>query len=167
MDRDHLAEIIGSSVTVSDKIRALASAGCARAEIARVLNKRYQHVRNVLEADKVRAAAAEPSGMGEEGRAFIARERYRVPDVEDRGGGAYRLQIREDGSVVVPEAVRKALGVGPGQPLMARLEGEEFKLVGPDTALRRVQDRLRPYHAQGVSWADDLIAERRREAERE
>lgn len=34
--------------TVSGKIRYLDSIGYSRAEIARKLNKRYQHVRNVL-----------------------------------------------------------------------------------------------------------------------
>lgn len=34
--------------TVSGKIRYLASTGMTRGEIAKKLNKRYQHVRNVL-----------------------------------------------------------------------------------------------------------------------
>lgn len=34
--------------TTSSKIRFLDSKGIARKEIARILNKRYQHVRNVL-----------------------------------------------------------------------------------------------------------------------
>ncbi len=36
------------NLNVSQKIRALSAAGVSRAEIARLLNKRYQHVRNVL-----------------------------------------------------------------------------------------------------------------------
>lgn len=36
------------SLNVSEKIRALASIGVPRAEIAKLLGKRYQHVRNVL-----------------------------------------------------------------------------------------------------------------------
>ena len=38
--------------TVSNKIRYLDKAGFTRADISRILNKRYQHVRNVLEEDK-------------------------------------------------------------------------------------------------------------------
>ena len=41
-------------VSVSDQIRALDKAGLPRAEIARRLGKRCQHVRNVLEGDKAR-----------------------------------------------------------------------------------------------------------------
>ena len=51
------ANFIASTASVSDKIRALAAAGYSRADIARMLGKRYQHVRNVLEADKAKAAA--------------------------------------------------------------------------------------------------------------
>ncbi|HEY5007143.1 MAG TPA: hypothetical protein VII42_04010, partial [Caulobacteraceae bacterium] len=45
---DRMTEIIRPFTTVSDKIRALDAAGAPRAEIARFLGKRYQHVRNVL-----------------------------------------------------------------------------------------------------------------------
>ena len=50
-DSQDAARIIVSAATVADKIRALDAAGHPRAEIARLLGKRYQHVRNVLEGD--------------------------------------------------------------------------------------------------------------------
>jgi hypothetical protein len=43
-------------LNISDRIRALDKLGMPRAEIARELGKRYQHVRNVLEAGKSKAA---------------------------------------------------------------------------------------------------------------
>jgi hypothetical protein len=43
-----------AKLSVSDKIRALDGYGVPRAEIAKLLNKRYQHVRNVLVADEQR-----------------------------------------------------------------------------------------------------------------
>ena len=46
-----IARVVASEDTVSNKIRALAAGGVPRAEIARLLGKRYQHVRNVLEDD--------------------------------------------------------------------------------------------------------------------
>ena len=49
--KQDMAAISDRHATVSDKIRALAAAGYARADIARHLGKRYQHVRNVLEED--------------------------------------------------------------------------------------------------------------------
>lgn len=39
--------VIETSGTKSDKIRKLLSMGCKRGEVAKLLNIRYQHVRNV------------------------------------------------------------------------------------------------------------------------
>jgi bifunctional DNA-binding transcriptional regulator/antitoxin component of YhaV-PrlF toxin-antitoxin module len=166
VDVDRLAD---SDLSVADRIRALNAAGMPRADIARRLGKRYQHVRNVLEADRAKASAAQP-GVRDETIPFDrtgAPQRLRVADVEARGGGVYRLTLRADGSVVVPKEVRDALGVGAAPVLMAKLEGEEFKLISADTALRRIQDLLRPSFVEGVSWVDELLAERRREVARE
>jgi hypothetical protein len=57
-------EIVRGLTTTSDKIRALANAGYERADIARYLDIRYQHVRNVLVGSGItgglrRAAEAE------------------------------------------------------------------------------------------------------------
>lgn len=168
MDRNQAMQVAVSDATVSDKIRALDSAGYPRAEIAKLLNKRYQHVRNVLEGDKLRGAA-DPSpthGVAETSRRF---EGAYVPrDVEDRGGGAYRLTVRPDGSVMLPEAVRAAFGLNGAGAVLARLEGEEFKVISTATAWRRIDELMAPYKWQGGPMAsDELIAERRAEAERE
>jgi len=167
MDSSQIAKIVASDMSVSDKIRALAAEGYPRADIARALGKRYQHVRNVLEGDKLREkfASGRASGVEEPQRRF--RESVRVRDVEDRGKGVYRLAVREDGSVVIPAAVLETLGLAAGGGVIAELKRDEFKLISRMTALKRAQDLLRPYMKEGVSWADELIAERRREAERE
>jgi len=47
-----------TKVTKSGEIRRLASGGMARAEIARTLGVRYQHVRNVLVADEAKRLAS-------------------------------------------------------------------------------------------------------------
>src|SRR5690242_1483542 len=101
-----VAGILRSDMSIADKIRALDAGGLPRAEIARRLGKRYQHVRNVLEGDKLRALA--PSGAGgveERGRDFERGADPEVPpairkvrDVQRRGSGGYRLVVREDGS---------------------------------------------------------------------
>jgi hypothetical protein len=54
-----VAKIVSDpKLNVSSKIRALHSYGVPRAEIAKLLNKRYQHVRNVLVADEQKAQSA-------------------------------------------------------------------------------------------------------------
>ena len=45
-----------STLSISDKIRELNDMGIARAQIARLLGKRYQHVRNVLTGDARKAS---------------------------------------------------------------------------------------------------------------
>lgn len=167
MDKARALRIVAApSVSVSDKIRALDAAGYPRAEIARMLDKRYQHVRNVLEADKLRAAPRSEAqgGVAEPASRF---ESALAREVEDRGGGQYRLVVREDGSVILPPAVRAAFGIRGRGAVMARFEGDTFKLVTAATALREIDELLQPYRTEGASWADELIAERRQEADRE
>lgn len=168
MNRVDAMKVAASDATVSDKIRALDAAGYSRAEIARLLNKRYQHVYNVLAGDRLRGDAQSvlAIGVAETSRPFELP--HSQQDVEERGGGAYRLSVRADGSVVLPRAVRSAFGLdGPGT-VMARLDGDEFKLISTATAWRRIDELMAPYKWRGGPLAsDELIAERRAEAERE
>jgi bifunctional DNA-binding transcriptional regulator/antitoxin component of YhaV-PrlF toxin-antitoxin module len=166
MDSADIVRIVNSEMTVSDKIRALDAEGCPRAEIARVLGKRYQHVRNVLEADK-QSRREVPGGMAERSRRFTGLDPHQS-DVQNRGGGAYRLVVRDDGSVVLPPAVREAFGLQGSGAVMARLDGDEFKLISTATALRRIDELMRPYRwTGGPLVSEELIAERRAEAARE
>lgn len=166
MDNFNASAIVASDLTVSDKIRALAAAGFARADIARLLGKRYQHVRNVLEADKVSRAGEVASGVAEPQRPF--RQPAAPREVEDRGNGIYRLLVREDGSVVLPPAVREALGLQAGGGVIAKLQGDEFKLISGAAAWREIDEILAPYKWKGGPLAsDELIAERRAEAARD
>ena len=48
-----LAAQVKACTSVSGQIRLLNKAGMSRGDISRTLGKRYQHVRNVLEGDKI------------------------------------------------------------------------------------------------------------------
>ena len=167
------ARIVASQATVSDKIRALNVAGFPRAEIARLLGKRYQHVRNVLEGDKVGRAALAAIGVADEPVAF-ERDDMRPgrrpssapprPEYQDRGRGVFRLSVRSDGSVLLPPSVREALDFGAGGGLIARLEGDLFVLQGPRETERRIRKIIPKWKPGEPLWSDELIAERRREA---
>lgn len=167
------ARIVASQATVSDKIRALNVAGYPRAEIARLLGKRYQHVRNVLEGDKAGRTAARPSGVAEEPAVFERDDERPArrpssapppPEFVDRGRGIFRLSIRADGSVLLPPSVLEALALKGGSGVVARLEGDSFIFEGPDEALRRLRELIPPRRPGEPLASDELIAERRREA---
>ena len=150
-----LEALLQGHKTVAGRIRALAAAGVPRAQIARILGKRYQHVRNVLEEPGAENTPVESALEGlAEGDARAS--------VHDKPK-TYRLQVR-NGSVTLPPEVLEALGAGPNGLIIAELDGEFFKIISIPESVRRIQERLRPYWRPGVSIVDELIADRRREA---
>lgn len=157
LDTQRMHEVVKNMKTVSDKIRALDRAGFARADIARFLEKRYAHVRNVLEAE----APARNIGMAEPalpGNLFVPH-----PQCMQKS----RIQIGAGGRIVIPAEMRAAMGVGEGDMLSARIVDGELRLLSQDAAIRRAQALVRQYIPEGVSLVDELIEERRAEAIRE
>ncbi len=149
IDKD-LAEKLESTGTVSDKIRLLNTKGYPRAEIARILGKKYQHVRNVLENDIMKATSSNED------------ENISKPPTVDE---VLRFDVASDGRIKLPWRVLKALQIPSGGTLSGRLENGQLTLVEPLVALRRVQKALAPLRQrlldEGVSIVDELIAERR------
>ncbi len=76
------------------------------------------------------------------------------------------VTIKPDGRVLVPAALRKAFGVEPGEPLVARVEEGRLVLERRADVLKRAQGRFADI-GQDVSLVDELLAERRAETERE
>jgi AbrB family looped-hinge helix DNA binding protein len=79
---------------------------------------------------------------------------------------AKRTRMVEGGRILVPSAFRKALGLQSGDTVFIEMRGDELVVRPAKAALRRLQDRLSAYSG-GSSVVDELIAERRAEAERE
>jgi AbrB family looped-hinge helix DNA binding protein len=133
--------------TKSAKIRALAADGIPRADIARKLGIRYQHVRNVLEQDRAKQAkvAAEPVDIA----------------------ASIKTKLGPDGRIVIPAAFRESLRLKDGDVLFARLENGEIVLLTPKAAMLRAQAIVRRFVPDDVSLVDELIEDRRREAKRE
>ena len=90
-------------------------------------------------------------------------------DTKDREVAYSRLhadvQFGAQGRVVVPAAIRKALGFRPGDTLVARVEDDHLVIEKPESVERRIRDRFRKPRSR--SLADELLAERREEARRE
>jgi AbrB family looped-hinge helix DNA binding protein len=78
-----------------------------------------------------------------------------------------RLTLGPGGRVVIPAALREAMEVEEGDAILAWVEGGELHLLSPRVGARQAQAMLKELMPEGVSLADELIAERRREAEAE
>jgi hypothetical protein len=173
LDRDRMEAVARPHATVADKIRALAAAGAPRADIARFLGKRYQHVRNVLEGDAVAAGGgyvlgkADLSGVRDDGRPFDRDSGESAAYVERRGKDAFWLEVRPDGSLPVPHEVAELLGARPGRRVFAEISDGRLTLMSAGAALAEAQALVRKYIPAGRSLSEELIAERRAEAARE
>ena len=136
-----MTKIVVGLRTKADKIRALNKAGYPRADIARYLDVRYQHVRNVL----VNSLA--PRHEATETRAWAP--------------------IGPGGRVVIPAGLRQKIGIEDGDYVLMVLEDGEIRLVGRDAAIARAQTLVAKYVPAGVSLVGELLADRRRETARE
>ena len=148
MTRGNLTRAVGDLPTTAAKIRALAAKGQSRADIARALGIRYQHVRNVLirDEEKNKAEGAMPADAG-------------VPR---------KIPVAADGSsVVIPPSITKALGLKGGDVLFVRIDDGEIHLLTRAAVTRRVQALAREFVPPGVSLVDELLEDRRREVEAE
>jgi bifunctional DNA-binding transcriptional regulator/antitoxin component of YhaV-PrlF toxin-antitoxin module len=152
------AKFIASDASVADKIRALDAAGYPRAEIARMLGKRYQHVRNVLEGDKLKSQRSEglrPSSW------WAGVER--LPGGGSRIGDLYRLPIDAEGRVTLPQSLMKAFGLRTGGVAVAERDGELFTIISHKESMRRVRADIPQWRPGEPMWSEELIADRRRE----
>jgi len=80
---------------------------------------------------------------------------------------AQRVKIVDGGKLVIPAAMRRELGITTGDTVLVDVDDGELRVRSVPRALERARAILRRYVPEGVGLADELIAERRREAERE
>ncbi|MCY4397487.1 MAG: AbrB/MazE/SpoVT family DNA-binding domain-containing protein [Rhodospirillaceae bacterium] len=142
--------------TKSAKIRALDAAGYKRADIARFLGIRYQHVRNVL-----------IQGPPKNERPVVAAEsdgRKAVSSANDR----VKVKIGPAGRIVIPAAFREAMDVDEGDTIVATVDEDGIvRLTSTSAAVRMAQRIVCAAVPPDVSLSDSLIDDRRREAARE
>ena len=150
LDRRHMGELTSEVRTKSDKIRRLAAAGYARADIARYLGIRYQFVYNVLSGPQPKAAADPAS-----------------PEPAEPASRWVWTTVGKGGVIRLPVAVLESMGVAEGDQVQLALDGDIVRILSRAAALREAQELVRRYVPEGVSLADELLAERRVEAARE
>lgn len=80
---------------------------------------------------------------------------------------SYKIEVKENGRVNLPADLRERLKVKPGDHLLIRVQGEgRAELVTASVAVREARGLYA--HLRGeTSPVDELLAERRAEAQRE
>lgn len=151
-----LDDVVREPGTKSSKIRKLAAAGHSRADIAKALGIRYQHVRNVLVADE--------AALDRQAAEDVAPPASRVPiEASSLPGAPFRLTVDAAGCVRLPADALASLHAKPGSVLVGEVVGSELHLYPLQDAIRRAQALVRDFVPAGRSLVDDLIADRRRE----
>jgi hypothetical protein len=170
-ETSRLEAIARPHATVADKIRALAAARVPRADIARFLGKRYQHVRNVLEGDSQSSSGGYVLGRADLGGLQEQPAPYRAAgedsDIDRRSPGVFWLRLRPDGSLPLPPEVAEALDAAPGRRVFARLKDGRLEIISADRALEEASELVCRLIPASVDLAESLIADRRAEAARE
>jgi antitoxin PrlF len=80
---------------------------------------------------------------------------------------AHRGRMVSGGRIQVPAEVRRILGIADGDPLIMEVVDDELRIRSHRASIQRIQAMVRAFVPAGVSLADELIADRRREAENE
>jgi AbrB family looped-hinge helix DNA binding protein len=76
-----------------------------------------------------------------------------------------RVKISDGGRLVIPAAMRAAMGIEVGDTVTLVVEGGELHVVTPQVALARLRKVSSQFKDNTVSVVDELLAERRAEAQ--
>jgi len=77
------------------------------------------------------------------------------------------VKIIDGGKLIIPAAFRRKLGIDTGDTVVIELGEDGLHVRSLSSAVRLAQDIVREFVPDDVSLADELIAERRVEAEHE
>ena len=169
-EAERLARIAEPHATVAGKIRALAGAGVPRADIARFLGKRYQHVRNVLEDDAQSGSSAgsgyvlgkaDLSGVRDEARPFERESKDNDAYIERRSPTAFWIEVRPDGTLPLPSEIAAVLGGKPGERVFAEIKEGRVMIMSGDAAEAEADAIIAKYIKPGTRGSDALLEDRR------
>jgi hypothetical protein len=164
-EAERMARIAKPHATVAGKIRALAGAGLPRADIARFLGKRYQHVRNVLEGDAQSGGSgyvvgrADLSGLRDNGRPFEREDN--AAHIERRSPHAYWIEVKPDGTLSLPAEIVEILGAKPGERIFAEIEAGRVTMMSAEAAQAEADAIIAKYIQPGAQASDRLLEDRR------
>ncbi len=79
----------------------------------------------------------------------------------------YDIPVQENGRMILPAELRRALGVGKGDRVVILTSEDGVELTTAQRARHRAQERFRHLVPEGVSVVDEFLAEKRAEVARE
>ena len=77
------------------------------------------------------------------------------------------VKVEKSGRILIPAALRRKFGLKEGTEMILRVDEDGIQMGTREQALNRVRKRLRRYIPEGTCLSEELIQERRAEAERE
>ncbi|RYF10938.1 MAG: AbrB/MazE/SpoVT family DNA-binding domain-containing protein [Oxalobacteraceae bacterium] len=77
------------------------------------------------------------------------------------------VKIIDGGKLIIPAAFRRKLGIDTGDTVVLELGEDGLHVRSLTSAVRLAQEIVREFVPNEVNLADELVAERRIEAERE
>lgn len=80
---------------------------------------------------------------------------------------AQRVKIVEGGKLVIPAVMRRELGIAAGDTVMVDVNHGELRVRSISKALEQARAILRRHIPEGSNLSDELIQDRRAEAEHE
>jgi len=78
-----------------------------------------------------------------------------------------RTRLNENGRIVIPASVRRALGLKAGDEIVLLVENDEVRMTTARKRVERARQLYKKYVGKGIRLSDELIADRRKEAARE
>jgi len=85
----------------------------------------------------------------------------------DINGISIQARMNENGRIVIPFRIRRALGLKPGDTVVMTLEDGALRIEPHGMRLRQIQAELRKFAKPDAPASDKLIADRREEARTE
>ena len=80
----------------------------------------------------------------------------------------YTTRLEKSGRILIPAAVRRHLGLSEGSQVLVKVEKSgALQVTTRSQALAKVRQEIRKYIPAGRDLAEELVRDRRAEAERE